>query len=413
MNLRLAHRSLIVLRPLDPWRVLWQGNGASGRTPGEEHDIFTRSGRLALWVGLRALQLPEGARIGVQPFLPYEVFEMIRHAGYQPRFVDMNRATLNLSLKDLTRKKNELDALLVAFTFGNPLPVAQVRRVVGRSLPVIVDLAHSLPTPRVLRAVRGADMAFFSFRFGKLLSALEGGLLKVLKPRYLERAREAADQLQRMTKPGRGHAFLQALSLSARCLAVQRPLYGLFSSPVKQAVGDSVDLARENRLEFGPVRALDQLLMNRYLSTDPLAMPAIHHLFRRHAFAANLVDHWRPEGIQVPRFFKLAEHHFFKLPLLFQDEGTRRAFRRALYRVGIDASTMWHKCISDAYQRYGYTGDCPVAEWVVPRLLAVSLHRDWMLLKFVQVLRAFLHLPSPGAAQQWQAELAVPRSIER
>ncbi len=396
VNIWLAHRSLIVLRPRDVLKALWTSPVASAAGTKGQDDFLTRSGRMALWVGLRALNLPQGVRVGVQPFLPYEVFEMIHRAGYRPRFVDLNRATLNLNLKDLARKKNELDVLLVAFTFGNPLSITRLRRVVGPKLPIVVDLAHSVPTPGVIHAARGADMAFFSFRFGKLLSALEGGLLKVLNVRYANAARELAGRLEAMVRPGKGHALFQALALAARFLAVQRPLYGLLSRPVKRAVGESVDLAQENRLEFGPIRTLDHRLICQYLSSDPLAIPAIHRLFQRHAFAANLVAVWRPAGIEVPRFGNLKNHHFFKLPLLFDEPAVRTAFRRALYRAGIDASTMWSNCIVDAYQRYGYTGDCPTAEWVVPRLLAISLHQDWMLLRFIQVLHRFLNQqPAP------------------
>ena len=58
---------------------------------------FTNTGRTALYLFLKALDLNPGAAVGVQLFTCTVVFEAIKQAGYKPYFLEIDPETYTLA----------------------------------------------------------------------------------------------------------------------------------------------------------------------------------------------------------------------------------------------------------------------------------------------------------------------------
>lgn len=141
------------------------------------------SARLGIRYALLALELKQGARIGVQPYTCSSVMAAITAAGFRPVFIDIN-ADLTLDCDDLKKKISSLDALIVTHTFGIPAAIRQLKEIAGH-LPIIEDCAHAFLSRYETKPLGSFfDMAVFSFGNGKFPALGSGGLLVVNNKTY-------------------------------------------------------------------------------------------------------------------------------------------------------------------------------------------------------------------------------------
>src|SRR5262245_29002102 len=70
--------------------------------------VSVRSGRAGIVLAVRALDLPPDARIGVPLYCCPVVFKAIAAAGCVPRFVDIDPATLCVSVHDVAEKRRTI-----------------------------------------------------------------------------------------------------------------------------------------------------------------------------------------------------------------------------------------------------------------------------------------------------------------
>ena len=142
---------------------------------GKRTFLFTNSGRSALYVILRALNLPKGSKIGVPLYSCTVVFDAIVNAGHVPCFIDIDLDNYTMDPYDLEEKIDDLSAVVVIHTFGRPADMDEIRKVAGDK-PVIEDCAHSLLSEYKNRLTGTlGDAAFFSL--SKFISAGEGGMI--------------------------------------------------------------------------------------------------------------------------------------------------------------------------------------------------------------------------------------------
>lgn len=115
-------------------------------------------------------------KVGVQPLTCKTVLDAIQNAGHQIVFVDIND-DLVIDLADLSRKKNNIDVLIVTHTFGYPVDTSEIKKVFDNKI-VIEDCAHSFLS-KLNGQLTGqfGDFSIFSFGSGKFPNALEGGFV--------------------------------------------------------------------------------------------------------------------------------------------------------------------------------------------------------------------------------------------
>jgi len=143
------------------------------------------SGRSALYVILKALELKSGDEVLLQAFTCNAVPNPVIWAGGKPVYVDIDD-TLNIDPVDLEKKitlrqaqGKLLRAVIIQNTFGVPAQIDKILEIARRhNLMVIEDCAHALGAKfnnRLLGAF--GDIAFFSFGRDKVISSVWGGMI--------------------------------------------------------------------------------------------------------------------------------------------------------------------------------------------------------------------------------------------
>lgn len=141
------------------------------------HAVTIDSGRSALLVGLKALELNQGDEVMVQSFTCVVVINAIKQSGATPVYVDIDE-TLNIDTNDLRKKiNNHTKAVIVQHTFGNPADMDSIMELCYQNnLVLIEDCAHSLGVEYKGKKVGTmGNFAILSFGSDKCVSSVRGG----------------------------------------------------------------------------------------------------------------------------------------------------------------------------------------------------------------------------------------------
>jgi len=139
--------------------------------------VATRSGREALALILRALDLAPGDAVAVPAFGFPAVPAAVRDLGLRPVFVDVRPDTFHLDAGALAGllRRSTVRAVIATHTFGDRAPLEEVRGLCEpRGIPLIEDRAHVFASGPEW-ALTGVA-AFHSLETSKPLAALSGGL---------------------------------------------------------------------------------------------------------------------------------------------------------------------------------------------------------------------------------------------
>lgn len=162
---------------------------------GAEHAVAIASCTAAIEIALRALRLPNGAKVLTSTMTFCGAVHAIVHAGLQPVLVDINARTLMPDAKavaDAVRVSGPVDAMVVLHFGGFPAPVKEMAAAAGLPLTrVIEDAAHAIAT-KVGDSWVGTISAAtcFSFYATKNLPIGEGGMITTADPDIADYARQ-------------------------------------------------------------------------------------------------------------------------------------------------------------------------------------------------------------------------------
>jgi dTDP-4-amino-4,6-dideoxygalactose transaminase len=132
----------------------------------------------ALFLSLKALDLPEGARVLIPAFTFAAVPSAVVHAGCVPVLAECG-ANYRIDMQDFAAKLDGVQAVIVSHMRGHTSDMDAIMALcAARSIPVIEDAAHSLGTTWQGRKIGtiGA-IGCFSFQSYKMINAGEGGIL--------------------------------------------------------------------------------------------------------------------------------------------------------------------------------------------------------------------------------------------
>src|SRR3989338_8979932 len=159
---------------------------------GVKKTYLFNSGRSALFIFLKSLNLKADDEIILQSFTCNAVVNPILWAGAKPIYTDIDE-TFNINTKELEKHINKnTKAIVVQNTFGIPAQIDKILSIAKEhSLLVIEDCAHSLgATYKEKKVGTFGDVAFFSFGRDKVISSVYGGALiinnKILEDNILE-----------------------------------------------------------------------------------------------------------------------------------------------------------------------------------------------------------------------------------
>ncbi|WP_339113698.1 aminotransferase class I/II-fold pyridoxal phosphate-dependent enzyme [Thioclava sp. GXIMD2076] len=187
---------------------------------GVSYAIAVSSCSQALFLAMKALDLPAGARVLVPAFTFAAVPSAIVHAGCVPVLVEVDDS-LRIDPLDFRAKLEGADAVLISHMRGHTSDMDMIMDEAGaRGLPVIEDAAHSLGTTWHGRKIGTIGrIGCFSFQSYKLLNAGEGGVMITDDPELAARAIIMSGAYE--------HNWKKHPGLTARCEAWQNrlPLY--------------------------------------------------------------------------------------------------------------------------------------------------------------------------------------------
>jgi dTDP-4-amino-4,6-dideoxygalactose transaminase len=150
------------------------------------------NGDVGLVLSLAALGLPEGSECLVQSFTFNSTVNAILWNRLRPVFVDIDRRTFNVDVRDLERRITPATrALVLTHIFGSPFDLDAVLELSRRrGIPLVVDAAHAYGA--LHRGMRIGDprlggFQVFSFSGTKQVTSAEGGLVACASAELAER----------------------------------------------------------------------------------------------------------------------------------------------------------------------------------------------------------------------------------
>ena len=145
---------------------------------GTRYALAVSSCSAAIFLAIKALDLPRGARILIPAFTFAAVPSAVVHADCQPVLVEVG-ANYRIDIEDFSAKLAGADAVLISHMRGHTSDMDQILALCqAAGIPVIEDAAHSLGTLWHGRRIGTlGKVGCFSFQSYKLVNAGEGGML--------------------------------------------------------------------------------------------------------------------------------------------------------------------------------------------------------------------------------------------
>ncbi len=156
---------------------------------GARYALAVSSCSAALFLAMKALDLPKAARVLIPAFTFAAVPSAILHADCVPVLVEVG-ADYRIDLEDFEARLAGADAVLISHMRGHTSDMDRIMAIAeARGLPVIEDAAHSLGTTWAGRTIGTlGKVGCFSFQSYKLVNGGEGGMLVTDDPEVIARA---------------------------------------------------------------------------------------------------------------------------------------------------------------------------------------------------------------------------------
>ncbi len=146
---------------------------------GAKFALAVASCSAALFLSLKALDLPQGARVLIPAFTFAAVPSSVVHADCQPVLVDVGQ-NYRIDMADFEAKLDDsISAIMISHMRGHTSDMDAIMALANeRGIPVIEDAAHSLGTKWHGQSIGTiGKIGCFSFQSYKMINAGEGGIL--------------------------------------------------------------------------------------------------------------------------------------------------------------------------------------------------------------------------------------------
>ncbi len=145
---------------------------------GAKYALAVASCSAALFLSLKALDLPRDAKVLIPAFTFGAVPSAVVHADCQPVLVEV-KDNYRIDTTDFEAKIKNADAVLISHMRGHTSDMEVIKRLAdARGIPLIEDAAHSLGTKWNGQNIGTiGKIGCFSFQSYKLLNSGEGGVL--------------------------------------------------------------------------------------------------------------------------------------------------------------------------------------------------------------------------------------------
>lgn len=157
---------------------------------GSRYALAVSSCSAALFLAMKALDLPRGARVLIPAFTFAAVPSAVLHADCVPVLCEVGQ-NFRIDMDDFaTRLEDDIAAVLISHMRGHTSDMDRIMALCdAKNIPVIEDAAHSLGTLWNGREIGTlGKVGCFSFQSYKLVNAGEGGIMVTDDPEIAARA---------------------------------------------------------------------------------------------------------------------------------------------------------------------------------------------------------------------------------
>ena len=318
------------------------------------------TGRAGLVAAIRALDLPIGVKIAVPLYCCHVVFQAIVTAGCKPCFIDIDPETFCLCPNDLSNKISDCAAVIAVHMFGNTCDMINIKST-AQGRPIIEDCAQALGSKINGRPVGTfGDIAFFSFRSGKYVSAGEGGA--VYSKHYLSKIGEI---ISKTPQPSLLNELSHTLKIHIKSMLRSKPFYGMFGYRLWLFASKRTGPSKNDTCSLRQIHSSDLNITNNRL-------PELHSLIERqraNAFLYSTLLKLGPHMICHEKPDTYYNRYLF--PIIFQSQKQRDDMAAFLLSKNIDTMKYLDDIVQVAKKHFGYSGNCPVGEGLSRKVLIV------------------------------------------
>jgi len=178
------------------WQIVWPGNWRSWQKGnatttleqkfaqyfGMEKAFSIDSGRAALFVILKGMDLEKNDEIILQSFTCMVVVNSIVWNGLKPVYVDIDPSTYNLDPAKLEAAITpRTKAIMIQHTFGIPAEITKIQKICKKyGILLIEDCAHAMGAEYKGQKVGTfGEVSFYSLGRSKVISCVSGGMILV------------------------------------------------------------------------------------------------------------------------------------------------------------------------------------------------------------------------------------------
>lgn len=339
-----------------------------------------RSGRAALVLALKALDLPQSARIGVPLYCCEVVFQAIETAGYTTCFIDIESEDFCISPDDLSDKISRIDALIAVHMFGNPCDMKRLKKI-ANGKPIIEDCAQALGS-LIDGRIAGSfgEISFFSFRSGKYLSAGEGGAVFSGDDKKFSKM---ARLMEELPAPGLKDEYLHIFKIYLKSILRSKPFYGLIGYLLWHVYNRKRNSSQKTYIQQSRIHTADLAIALRRIRQINLMVKKQRE--NAEYYTRNLtLDNNMLCAEKAGTFYNR-----YLYPIAFPSESLRDAAADYLFDKNIDVIRPYKNCAEVAAANYGYKGGCPKTENISKRVLAIPCHynlRIWEIKRIVKYM---------------------------
>jgi len=198
---------------------------------GVRHAIAVSSGKIALYLCLKALGAKEDDGIILPSYTVPEVVIMVLYTGTRPTFIDIHPETYNMNAGLIEKRITEKTRfILLTHIYGQPCDIDPILDIAKRyNLKVIEDCAQACGAEYKGRKVGSfGDLSYFSFALMKNLNTL-GGSMITTDDAFL--AAQIREEIKNFDYPKRTSLMRRLFLASALSLFTHPIIFSLFVYP--------------------------------------------------------------------------------------------------------------------------------------------------------------------------------------
>lgn len=229
---------------------------------GAPYAVAFSSGTAALHAAAFAAGLGPGDEVVTSALTFAASANCAAYVGATPVFADIDPATWNVSAETVAAVVTERTRAIIPVSFaGLPVPVDEIRAVVGEDVLIIEDAAHAIGGRRSGKPIgTDADMTEFSFHPVKTVTTGEGGAITLSDPALYQRLLDfrshgMTKDPERLERPDEGGWYMeqQSLGFNYRITDLQCALGSSQLAKAERFVAARNAIADRYRAELGDV----------------------------------------------------------------------------------------------------------------------------------------------------------------